>query len=96
MQTNQKQFIAASLLRVADEVVKPRGPLTGMGKDELRAMLADMALRAPFKTPAGYRSRQDKVMQDAADATTMRPEPTAKLNLHRPKGGVVCHVFAKN
>jgi hypothetical protein len=35
-------------------------------------------------------------MEATAKATTMRPAPTKELNLHRPKGGTLCRVFAEN
>ena len=92
MQTNK--FVASSLLRTADAAPKPRGPLVGLTKDEMRQMVKD--LTAPFKTPAMYRTRQDSKMEAAAKATTMRPAPTKELNLHRPKGGIKCHVFGIN
>lgn len=97
MQTNkpdQPTFLASSRVRTADAVAKPRGPLVGLTKDEMRALVKD--LKAPFKTPAMYRTRQDSKMEAAAEAATMRPDPHTKLWLHRPKGGTVCRVFAEN
>jgi len=94
--TKQTIFLASSRLRTADAIVKPRGPLVGMTKEDMRKMLADLAPRAPFKTPAKWRTRQDQQMEAAAKATTMRPAPTKELNLHRPKGGTPCVRFADN
>ncbi|CAB4156507.1 hypothetical protein UFOVP1064_4 [uncultured Caudovirales phage] len=93
--TNQT-FLASSLLRTADAVAKPRGPLVGMTKEDMRKMLADLAPRAQYKTPAKWRTRSDQRMEAAAKATTMRPAPTRELNLHRPKGGTPCARFADN
>jgi len=94
LETKTTTFIAASRMRPADEIAKPRGPLVGLTKEELRELVKD--LRAPFKTPAMYRTRQDSKMEAAAEATTMRPDPHNKLWLHRPKGGAMTRVFAKN
>lgn len=94
--TNQTTFLASSRLRTADAIAKPRGPLVGMTKEDMRKMLADLALRAPYKTPAKWRTRADQRMEAAAKATTMRPAPTKELNLHRPKGGTPCERFAEN
>ena len=94
METKITTFIAASRMRPADETAKPRGPLVGLTKEELRGLVRD--LHAPFKSPAGYRTRQDSKMEAAAEAAVPRPDPTDKLWLHRPKGGSKCHVFAKN
>ena len=92
--TKQTTFLASSRLRTADAVAKPRGPLVGMTKEELRELVRD--IRAPYKTPAKLRTRRDYKMEAAAEATTMRPDPHNKLWLHRPKGGIKCHVFGEN
>lgn len=91
--TNQVTFTSSSLLRTADAVAKPRGPLVGLTKEELRALVRD--LQAPFKIPAKHRTRKDSKMEAAVEATTTRPEPTSKLWLHRPKGGSKCRVFGE-